>query len=382
MNKKLSHKIKNDEYTSYIYETFDIQNKEETSVSIPMNLKAIEGKKWEIGLIIGGSGSGKTTILKELGDIQDCGFDSDKALISNFDFLEPKEATKLLSSMGLASVPTWLRPFHLLSNGEQYRARLAYLVGSLKEGDTLLIDEFTSVVDRNVAKSMSCALQKYIRNEGKKIILASCHYDIIEWLNPNWVYSPMNGKLEFRRLARRPNIKLSVSRVEASAWELFKKHHYMSEDLNKSCKCFVFKWGDNPIGFVAIRHQPRGGCPNATAFSRVVVLPDFQGLGIGFKITEFISKIFIQSNFKMYMKTIHPSLGEKMGSSCLWRATIHNNKKRDDLKSERIKLLNYKNALDRVSYCYEYIGEGLKGYEHLLKPIGEMRESKQMVLKL
>ena len=85
------------------------------------------------------------------------------ALISNFDWLEPSEASKLLTSMGLASIPSWLRPFHLLSNGEQYRAQLAYLVASAKDGETILIDEYTSVVDRDVAKAMSNAVQKYIR---------------------------------------------------------------------------------------------------------------------------------------------------------------------------------------------------------------------------
>jgi ABC-type Mn2+/Zn2+ transport system ATPase subunit len=73
-----------------------------------------------------------------------------------------------------------LRPFRLLSNGEQYRADLAYKVGKSKDGDVILIDEYTSVVDRDVAKAMSFALQKYIRHTNKKIILASCHTDILE----------------------------------------------------------------------------------------------------------------------------------------------------------------------------------------------------------
>ena len=90
----------------------------------------------------------KLTLLKEFGSLSVDEFDEHKPLISNFDWLEPKEATFLLSAMGLASVPTWLRPFSLLSNGEQYRASLAYKVGKAKENDVILIDEFTSVVDR------------------------------------------------------------------------------------------------------------------------------------------------------------------------------------------------------------------------------------------
>ena len=161
-----------------------------------MNLDEIDNFDWNIGIVVGGSGSGKTTILNQLGENKKIKFHREKSLISNFDWLDPKEASKLLTSMGLSSVPTWLRPFHLLSNGEQYRATMAYLVGSAKEGETIFVDEFTSVVNRDVAKAMSNSIQKYIRRTDKKIVLASCHYDIMDWLQPDWVYSPTNGKLE------------------------------------------------------------------------------------------------------------------------------------------------------------------------------------------
>ena len=188
-NIELKTKILNDKYTEYVYEAFDIQNREETSVSIPMSLGEAKNFDWNIGVILGGSGSGKTTILKKMGDVKKVNFDAEKPLISNFDWLEPKDATLVLTSMGLSSVPTWLRPFHTLSNGEQYRATLAYLVASAKYGEVILVDEYTSVVDRDVAKAMSFALQKYIRRENKRIIVASCHYDILEWLMPDWVFN-------------------------------------------------------------------------------------------------------------------------------------------------------------------------------------------------
>ncbi len=186
MKIELKSKIINDKYTDYVYESFDIQNREETSVSIPMSLGEAKNFNWNIGVILGGSGSGKTTILKQMGDVKKVNFDTERPLISNFDWLEPKDAALVLTSMGLSSVPTWLRPFHTLSNGEQYRATLAYLVASAKDGEVILVDEYTSVVDRDVAKAMSFALQKYIRRENKRIIVASCHYDILEWLMHAW----------------------------------------------------------------------------------------------------------------------------------------------------------------------------------------------------
>ena len=377
MTIELKSKIINDKYTQYVYDAFDIQNQEETSVSIPMDLGSAKTFDWNIGVILGGSGSGKTTILKKCGQLKKVEFDQYKPLISNFDWLEPKDATLVLTSMGLSSVPTWLRPFHTLSNGEQYRATLAYLVASARDGEVILVDEYTSVVDRDVAKAMSFALQKYIRRENKKIILASCHYDILEWLMPDWTCSPQKGgaleRCDYLRQGR-PQISLQVSRVEAETWGLFKKHHYLTEDVNKSCKFLLFEWNDKPVGILCMINQGGKGRETAMGISRVVVLPDYQGMGLGVKICEFSSAIFKNNGAcAVYIKTINPALGERMKKSQNWSATSMNGKiGRDDLSA--------KNRKRRSSYCYEYVGQETAGYKDLLLPISEMRNKSNLTL--
>jgi ABC-type lipoprotein export system ATPase subunit/GNAT superfamily N-acetyltransferase len=351
-------KIINDKYTEYIYEAFDIQNKEETSVKIPINFQECKTFEWNIGVIYGGSGTGKTTLLKEFGALTIDNFDEHKPLISNFDWLEPKEATFLLSAMGLASVPTWLRPYSLLSNGEQYRAALAYKVGRAEDNEVILIDEFTSVVDRDVAKAMSNALQKYIRRTNKKIILASCHFDIMEWLQPDWTYSPLKGRVERPSLARssRPKIKLQMFRCRYETWDIFKQHHYLTEDYNKAAHSFCITWNNKPVAFIGVLEFP--GMPTkAKRFTRTVVLPDYQGLGIGSRVTDYLAELYTKENYTVYTRTINPALGEYREKSSKWSSTGKGSRKANK---------KYKKVLNRISYGFKFIGDKSKDSTNLI----------------
>jgi ABC-type ATPase involved in cell division/GNAT superfamily N-acetyltransferase len=376
---KLSNAIIEDEYTKYVCESFDIQDITKTLVEIPINLDECKNFDWQIGVVYGGSGSGKTTILKHFGTIKEVEFDSKKALISNFHWLSPSDASILLGAMGLSSIPTWLRPFKVLSNGEQYRAKLAYLIGSAKENETILVDEFTSVVDREVAKAMSFSLQKYIRKTNKKIIVASCHFDIMEWLMPDWTYSPLKERVERHDYLRqgRPKINLQVSRCESKTYDLFKKHHYMTEAVNKAFKFILFEWNEKPIAIAVIGMQTSGGISNAYRDSRIVVLPDYQGLGIGTSISNFIGGICKNIGYRYFTKTIHPALGEYRNMKIsLWKPTMYNGKQREKKREDK-KYLNYQ---FRKSYCHEYIGDAIDGYDELLQSIAIMRDLKQYKL--
>ncbi len=345
------YKIINDQYTEYIYEKFDIQNKEKTSVKIPINFSECKNFDWSIGVIYGGSGSGKTTLLKEFGSVQNILMNDKIPLISNFDWLSPEDAVFLLSSVGLSSIPTYLRPFALLSNGEQYRATLAYKIGKSNQNDVILIDEYTSVVDRDVAKAMSYSLQKYIRKNNKKIILASCHFDIMEWLLPDWTYSPHKGRVERHEYLRqsRPKIELQIFRCRYETWKLFKQHHYLSDDLKKSSINYIILWNDKPICFVAVLPFPGVGDEKTRRISRIVVLPDFQGLGLGKIILNYISSLYAKEKSTMYIRTMSPALGISLSTDKNWQPTSSN------LKIPQADT-NGRKIIERASYSYKYIG--------------------------
>lgn len=305
-------------------------------------------------------------------------FDNSKTVVSNFDNMSPEAACELLSAMGLASVPSWIKPFGVLSNGEKYRAELAWIIGHASEGDIVRMDEYTSVVDRNVAKSMSYALQRYVRAEGKKVILASCHYDIIEWLQPDWIYDlDKGGVLERGDCLRqgRPPISLRMYRTEPDTWRIFAKHHYITAEMNEGATCFCFEWNGKAVAFCSVLANPGKGLEGAWRISRLVVLPDFQGVGIGRHVAEFISGIYKANGGRMYIKTVNPRLGKYFEKSDLWRPTGYNGRTRGISEGDAKK---YANRLTRASYCYEYVGPSIEGYADLIRPIDKMRKEKSL----
>jgi ABC-type ATPase with predicted acetyltransferase domain len=133
----------------------------------------IDDGGWQIGVVVGPSGSGKTSIGRQIfGDpapFWEPEWPADRPIV---DAIAPggdfNAVTGALGSVGLGAVPTWLRPYPVLSNGEKFRADLARLVCDAP--DRAIVDEFTSVVDRQVAKIGSHAVQKYVRKHGKKFV--------------------------------------------------------------------------------------------------------------------------------------------------------------------------------------------------------------------
>lgn len=222
----LSSKVNVDKYTEYVCEKFDLQNREENKTIIPMlNRDELSTFDWNIGLICGNSGSGKSTILNLLGEVRTALFDNDKSIVSQFEHLSEEEVVDLLQSLSLSSVPVWLNKPSELSNGERARLDICYQLANAKDCDIILIDEYSSTVNRSSAKSMSYALQRYIRKKNLKIILASCHFDIIEWLNPDWIYNlnkQDNGICEIERLIYNDN-------EEYKTYQMINKNNILSE---------------------------------------------------------------------------------------------------------------------------------------------------------
>ena len=184
----LTSSVERDEFITASETAFDCKF-DGVSTFHPWKMPTKLPTKFKLGVIVGSSGSGKSTLLKQFGQEQNPIWEPDKSIVSHFK--SPDEAINKLGSVGLNSVPSWYKPYSVLSNGEKFRADLARKIKS-----NVVIDEFTSVVDRAVAKAASVSLSRYIKNNDlENVVLSTCHRDILEWLEPDWVLDTDTGEL-------------------------------------------------------------------------------------------------------------------------------------------------------------------------------------------
>lgn len=316
--------------------------------------------QWHIGLIVGASGSGKTTVARHLFPgalIEGYAWNEKRSLLDSFPAdMGIKDITGLLSSVGFSSPPAWLRPFHALSNGEQFRVTLARMLAE-QRGKVAVMDEFSSVVDRTVAQIGSHALQKTIRRQGQQFVAVSCHYDIIDWLEPDWIYEPATGQLTLGRSRRRPEIQLTLYRVHRNAWEIFRHHHYLDTKISTAARCYVALLNDAiPVAFTSAIHFAHPKRANVKREHRTVCLPDYQGVGIGNRVSEMLGAICRGAGYDFISSTSSPAMIQHRNRSPLWKMTKAPARRDGARDGGRFTGAR---TTDRLIASFEYLGPGL-----------------------
>lgn len=370
-------------------------------------------RPWLVGLIVGPSGSGKSSVARDahmkgvwagISDWVEPGamWPNDAAMVEGFTDAEIKEVTAMLTSVGLSSPPAWVRPYRVLSGGEKFRADLARALIMAKQrlagwaepranlDRVVIFDEFTSVVDRLVARVGSAAVAKAVRRMGRededfaaaeglprpervRFVAVTCHYDVVEWLKPDWVLEMPAGRLRWMSDAARPvyaadgkklgvvqsmdkgalfageekflraetgaddasrgwvrgwrdnaarRIELEVHRCEPAVgkrlWATIGRHHYLDLSLHPAAQCYAAvvkqmgeevvggEQGGVVVGIVAV--LPMMGRVGRDSVSRVVVLPDWQGVGVGRSLLRMVGEDRVSMGRRLNLVTSHPGM--------------------------------------------------------------------------
>jgi GNAT superfamily N-acetyltransferase len=335
-----------DDITNHLITPFDYQS-DGTESFYPYEIPADLPLHWGIGVIVGASGTGKSTMLADFGQPYHPRWDRNRSIASHFP--DAETASELLAAAGLMSIPEWVKPYDVLSTGQKFRADLARSIH-----DYAVIDEFTSVVDRNVAKAASTALARYVRkNNVRNIVLATCHRDVLGYLEPDWIIDTDRGYWSLNEgQFQRPELALTIYPAHYSIWEYFSKYHYLTSQINRSAHCFVAIWEGQLVGFNSAITAPNGNYKNAYRGHRLVIHPDFQGLGFGPRLSEAVAQHYLDNGKRYFAKTAHPRLGEYRDNSPLWKGTTKNHMKRRDGAGNTRWEINP----NRWAYSHEYIG--------------------------
>ena len=357
-----------DDTLNVIANLFDYQIRNESLPIIPDELLNVCKGSFKIIYIVADSGLGKTTILNELVNNYNynhlSSINNDDKLASLFKNKE--EAIDRLTMAGVSSVPVWFRSFNTISKGEQSRANIAMYLDS-----HVIIDEFTSNLDRLTARSLAFCIHKYVNKKLlTNVILAGCQYDIIPWLNPSFIYdlntksfiSTQNILSKWFGEVNNESIsfdiddkKLILRQCDRDRWKHYSSYHYLTSQLLNMANCWEafirIEKTERAIGFIAVSPMPSGTIKHAVREHRLVVIPSCQGIGIGLIISEIIAQHHLNKGFKYFTKTTHPRLGiYRDNNNDKWRPTSKNHKSSSSTSDKGL----WKHT-ERICYSHEFV---------------------------
>lgn len=323
--------------------------------SIDVDLGA---KDWNVGLIVGPSGCGKSTFASELfpGELDKVLTWDDRPVVDNFPKgMGSQDISGLLGSVGFNSPPCWMKPHAILSNGEKFRVEMARLLA--ESPDLAVVDEFTSVVDRQVAKIASHCVQKAVRKRGQKFVAVSCHEDVLDWLQPDWVIQPELNKFTWRSLRPRPSIHIEIARVSTACWKLFSQYHYLSGEIHVGAQCFGAFVEGKCVAFTSYLHFPHPKVKDIKHGHRLVVLPDYQGLGIGMALDNWLGEHLAKQGFRYRNVVAHPAMIASYSRDKAWKSCGMPNKGAGKTCATKALSDRHWKAVLRRSYAFEYVPE-------------------------
>ena len=332
---------------------------------------------WRIGVIVGPSGSGKSSIGRQfwpdvpIADLS-AGWPTDRPIV---DAIAPhgdfNAVTAALSAVGLGDVPAWLRPFPVLSVGEKFRAGVARVIADPPQ--RIVIDEFTSALDRQIARFGALAFAKSWRRlqGGQQCLILTCHRDILDWIQPDWIFDTATGKYNSAVGVQRPRFDLEIYQTNWSYWPLFEPHHYLKLPHMIGAKCYIGAVNGEPVCHIAVSSRNKGRDGVEARACRLVVLPEWQGAGVGMRFLNAVCEMQLQGEdgarfpgrpVTTIFHTSHPGLAASLRRDRKWRqlsAVLYGEPK---IRNMRTMAISNARKLQRDPNAIAITGAGYGGH--------------------
>ena len=101
-------------------------------------------------------------------------------------------------------------------------------------------------------------------------------------------------------------------------WQMFRHYHYLNGSLPSTARCYTAVYPDKPIAFIAVVHIRMR--TRYYRVSRLVVLPDYQGIGVGKRLLNFVAELYTsQTKTPFYILTNNPQIIR--GNLSNWKVT-------------------------------------------------------------
>lgn len=354
---------------------------------------------FDVLYITGMSGSGKSSLLNYLKQHYGC-MDYTIDMNTNqpiVDLLGDNvgEALELLSLVGLGEAFLFIKPPKLLSEGQRYRFMLAQILNSKQK--VICIDEFTSFLDRNTARVVAYNLQKVCRRLGTKLIVATAHSDLQDYLMPSRVIDFTNGDMVFSDDLTwdnydNPFLKdIEIVNGDLDDYKKLSKYHYKNTKTVPAVKnVFKMLYRGKMIG-VAVYSCPNRQLRGRNIFfenrylnkgvpimgdinrdfltgSRFIIHPLYRGCGLG--------SYLVRETIK-YTKTPFVEVVASMAkyNRFLQRANLIDGGDNESTEKQK-QQAKIKAIMDKYNMSYDLLGSK-KYCEEVLKviPIEELREA-------
>jgi GNAT superfamily N-acetyltransferase len=141
----------------------------------------------------------------------------------------------------------------------------------------------------------------------------------VDWLQPDWIYQPHGGRFDWRSLQRHPAVDVAVHPIDRAAWSLFAPYHYLSRHLAKGAQCYGAFLDGQCIAFTSYIHFPHPRTKNIKMGHRLVVLPDWQGLGLGGRLDDWLGQHLYEQGYRYHNVVAHPAMIAYYSKSPRWQ---------------------------------------------------------------